>query len=1110
MQERDLILGVLATQAGFVTPLQVMEAAATRLIEPGGPSLLARLESAGLLSPQRRALLEAMANEALAASDGRANRVLETLGGEVALVRTFGPPCTDVQPSTSEKPRGVPLERDGQYTRVGELGRGGQSVVWRAVDEFVGREVALKELVLAPSEMPPTPPSSSAARGRFLREARLTARLDHPGIVAVHELAQRPDGTLFCAQKLIRGETLKVRLARCESLRQRLELLPHLIDACQATAYAHSRGVLHRDLKPSNIMVGEFGETVVVDWGLAKQRGDVDSPDPGSAPGTVSPPDSLLTVAGVALGTPSYMSPEHAQGALAEIDERSDVFSLGAILSEVLTGRVPFEGVDTEQVIAKAAERQLPPMRTVCPEAPPELAAIADRAVQRAPGDRYPTAEALARDLSTFLAGGRVGAYQYGAWELVQKFISGHPALTTGLAVALAALLVSAVVVAIRLHAARRDLANSFVERAYTAEQEADWARAAAYFAAARVQHDTREAQWGLALAGENTTERILALHLPPESFTDVGVLSDGRVVALGISPKGVEVREVESGRTLWTLASEPVLAAALLPGGQVRLSVRGGWAFYNAATGARLGYYDRSTVGRPCPGPFPTPAVVLHGQLILRPGTGPPRPVATDVSSLEHCHVSDDGRQVAYQDTSEVVHLLAVDDGRELARHPGFGLTHMLFTRHGLVLVKVGGLEVFGGPEGDYLIELPEGGLGSSQNQLGGSAVSPDGHLVAVARRSSNRADVVDLRIRNIRGTFNYAAGAPRFAFSGDGQDVFVAGLQNGASLSGWRLPPAVPTTHPGSWRDRPNFSSGGSRLLLVDNAAPPSYALYGRDDRLLARGDDPLDEVVQAEFAGDGPIVAFEDSGKDGTVVRDLEQGRILWRSPCGICRALGISADSSRLVRFGVLQGLEVWDTRANRLLFKEVDRVGRFETLCALSPDGRHVAWTQDVRAIVRDLESGQEGTLPLDGVVRALRFSPDSARLASVTTGSIALWDAETRRLLWRVANAFPARVHLSWSADGLGLLVDYEALGTELLDARTGERLARFLTTKLSGWPSATYVQPDLRAKVVMTRTHWERRPLPEPATESPAEGLKRTLQRTGLMLQGVELVAAP
>src|SRR5258707_10892029 len=220
MQDRDLIVGVLATEAGFVTPKQVMEAAAARLIGSDSRSLLTHLEETGALTPARRELLEALANEALSARQGNAADVLASLGGAAAVSRTFGTevsPTSPVRAATADDDRTVPVEREGQYTRLDELGRGGQSVVRRAVDEFVGREVALKELVVSAESLHSSPSESTAWR-RFLREARLTAQLNHPGIVAVYELARRADGTLVCAQELILGETLKARFARCESL----------------------------------------------------------------------------------------------------------------------------------------------------------------------------------------------------------------------------------------------------------------------------------------------------------------------------------------------------------------------------------------------------------------------------------------------------------------------------------------------------------------------------------------------------------------------------------------------------------------------------------------------------------------------------------------------------------------------------------------------------------------------------------------------------------------------------------------------------------------------------------------------------------------------------
>src|SRR5262249_42224258 len=155
----------------------------------------------------------------------------------------------------------------------------------------------------------------------------------------------------------------------------------------------------------------------------------------------------------------------------------------------------------------------------------------------------YPNGEALAKELTAYLAGGRVGAYRYRTWELLRRFASSHRALLTGAAIALGALIVASTVVAMRLHQVRVDLASSFLERAYRAEQDGDWPKAAASFAAARAQHDTTEERWGLAVASERIPTRILSRHGPAGSFADVGHLPDGRIVAVGLAEKRIEVR---------------------------------------------------------------------------------------------------------------------------------------------------------------------------------------------------------------------------------------------------------------------------------------------------------------------------------------------------------------------------------------------------------------------------------------------------------------------------------------------------------------------------------------------------------------------------------------
>lgn len=303
-------------------------------------------------------------------------------------------------------------ETAGRYSQVGEHSRGGMGRILLVHDQTIGREVALKELLPQPGGSGDGTPArqSAATVARFLQEARLTGQLEHPSIVPVYELGRRADGRLYYTMKLVRGKTLRNALAEKKTLGGRLELLPHVVDLCQAIAYAHSRGVIHRDLKPDNVMVGEFGETVVIDWGLVKARGQeetnaADMEQAGGASAIAGGDPAVETVDGVAIGTPAYMPPEQAAGDLKQVDERSDVYALGAVLYELLSGRPPYTGQTPFEVIWKVQREAPPPLRQIERRVAPELAAICARAMARDPADRYASAKELADDLQSFISG---------------------------------------------------------------------------------------------------------------------------------------------------------------------------------------------------------------------------------------------------------------------------------------------------------------------------------------------------------------------------------------------------------------------------------------------------------------------------------------------------------------------------------------------------------------------------------------------------------------------------------------------------------------------------------------------------------------------------------
>jgi len=276
----------------------------------------------------------------------------------------------------------------GRYQRLEEIGRGGMGVVHRAHDRELGRDVAMK--VLHGTN------AADLAR-RLHREARVLASLEHPGIVPVHDVGVL-DGSAFYVMKLVRGQRLDEWAGRSPSLAGRLRAFERI---CETVAFAHAHGVVHRDLKPGNVMLGAFGEVLVMDWGVAKVLSETAV---GTGPAAIAGPD---TVAGTVLGTPGYMAPEQAAGETRSVDARTDVYALGGLLHFLLAGVPPTEGRLQSDV-------------------PRPLAAIVRRCLAAAPGDRYASVLDLAADIRAFAAHEPVSAYPEGPLRKASRVVSRY------------------------------------------------------------------------------------------------------------------------------------------------------------------------------------------------------------------------------------------------------------------------------------------------------------------------------------------------------------------------------------------------------------------------------------------------------------------------------------------------------------------------------------------------------------------------------------------------------------------------------------------------------------------------------------------------------------
>ncbi len=539
--DRQILFGLVAIRLKLVSLPQVSRALADWSID-GQHSLARLLIERGQLDLASGALVESAVEHHVAMAGGDAASSLEPFAGsedlealrhvmertikpvppnEKTVARGNAPPVSARTTGNGwSKPReGTRLDLDSDDPSHGTLihdgvsagaqtfevlrplARGGLGEVFVARDGRLNREVALK--LIQESQA-----ADAQSRARFLLEAEITGGLEHPGIVPVYALGENSDGRLFYAMRLVRGETLKERIRKFHQAgsisRQPVpfrQMLNHFVRICDIVAYAHSRGVLHRDLKPSNVMLGKFGETLVVDWGLAKTIEPAGESPPAVLDEVKLRPISGSSVKGTlhgaTLGTPQYMSPEQALGQLDRVGRVSDVYSLGATLYCILTGSPPLAEVDdVGAVLSRVALGDIALPQSLKADVPATLEAICRKAMAVRPEDRYPSVRGLAADIESWLADEPVQgvpeplARRLATWERKHRTFLGASGIAL-VAVALVAVLAALFVNAARERAeARRLQADELSRIAEARKREADQKRDALRHLTTRLTFD--------------------------------------------------------------------------------------------------------------------------------------------------------------------------------------------------------------------------------------------------------------------------------------------------------------------------------------------------------------------------------------------------------------------------------------------------------------------------------------------------------------------------------------------------------------------------------------------------------------------------------------------